>query len=605
MDLAKLHLHWGESKYKGTSYRSYSLARPYRHNGKNRKEIVMKLGRLSDEEANRWRDLLKVLKNPGAFLTTLEDIIVTHHYNYLDVAVANAIWDKWGLDHIFQGNGKREVSIATIARILTINRCIDPSAKSRTPEWVRGTALPWLLNVKTSQINSSRIFRELVIIEKHKEEICNYLFTWMMKNNPDSLKSVFYDLSSTSFSGSRCMMMNWGWCKDGFKNHIVLALVVNRDGLPYYWEILPGGTSDSKTITWLLERLKERFKIDGTTLIFDRGMVSDNNLTLLEDEGIKYISAMDRDQIEGISCLDFSEFSHLDPNCVEEQADNLPEFTKVDNNTYYQEIKVEGRRRYILCFNPQLFKDQRKARSQAVEDFRTFVKGVNIELSEAKKSRQYKSTYEKFKRKLEKTKLNDFVDITLYIKHVVRKVHDDAERKVRTYQATVMVNDAKMLVAGRLDGFWLLVTNHTEKTRQGFNVSTQEVIKPYRDKYIIESAFRDIKSFVEIEPIFVWTNLHVKAHYTICVLSYLINRTLTLWLHKTPGEATRQIVSHERLYEELSDCYIDRIEVINAKKSQYKMTHPTNNQKELLYRLGLRKLLTCEILEKANAFNDA
>ena len=48
---------------------------------------------------------------------------------YLDTAIANAIWDEWGLDVVFQNGGKRLVSIATVARILTINRCIDPAAK--------------------------------------------------------------------------------------------------------------------------------------------------------------------------------------------------------------------------------------------------------------------------------------------------------------------------------------------------------------------------------------------------------------------------------------------------------------------------------------------
>jgi hypothetical protein len=50
MNLKDLHLHWGESSYKGTSYRSYSLARAFRFNGKNRKETVLKLGKLTDEE---------------------------------------------------------------------------------------------------------------------------------------------------------------------------------------------------------------------------------------------------------------------------------------------------------------------------------------------------------------------------------------------------------------------------------------------------------------------------------------------------------------------------------------------------------------------------
>lgn len=601
MDLSQLHLHWGESRYKGNNYRTYSLARPFRENGKNRKQIVLKLGKLTDEEADKWRGLLKAFKKPGVFLTTLEDIIVTEHYAYLDVAVANAIWDEWKLDHIFQGNGKRDISVATVARILTINRCIDPSAKSKTPEWFQGTALPWVLNVKASQINASRIFRELVSIEDHKEALCTYLFERLSTDNPDSMRSVFYDLSSTHFSGSRCILMKWGHCKDGFKNHVVLALVVNQEGLPFYWEVLPGGTTDSKTIVWLLGRLKERFKVHGTTVVFDRGMVSDDNLTLLEDERIKYISAMDKNQIEGITSLDFTKFSHLNPHEVNEQAKDLPDFIEIED-THYREIKVEGKRRYILCFNPQLFKDQRKARAQAVEDFRAFVKNQNIELSEAKNSRQYEATYEKFRCKLAKGKLKDFVDVRLQTKHVRRRSPDGAEHKVRTYQATVSADETKMLQAGRLDGFWLLVTNHSEKTSQGFTMAAKEAIKPYREKVIIESAFRDIKSFIEIEPVFVWTDLHVKAHYTICVLAHLINQTLSLRIHKHKGDGTRDIVSHERLFKELSQCSMDRIEVENVQKARYNISRATHRQRELLQRLGLGVLLKNKIWERVNAF---
>ncbi|MEA3348395.1 MAG: hypothetical protein U9Q39_04955, partial [Pseudomonadota bacterium] len=65
---------------------SYSLARAYREDGKNRKEIFVKLGKLSDEAANQWRTLLKALKKPGSFITTGDDIAVVNHYAYLDVA---------------------------------------------------------------------------------------------------------------------------------------------------------------------------------------------------------------------------------------------------------------------------------------------------------------------------------------------------------------------------------------------------------------------------------------------------------------------------------------------------------------------------------------
>jgi len=450
-------------------------------------------------------------------------------------------------------------------------------------------------------INTARIFRELGLIEKYKEAICKHLFNLLSRRNPDSMKSVFYDLSSTTFTGSRCVLMKWGHCKEGYRNHVVLAVVVNQDGLPFYWEVLPGGTADATTIVWLLERLKKRFKTNETTLVFDRGMVSDDNLALLEGAEIKYISAMDKSQLETLTDIDFTNFLYFDSKNIDEQVCELTDFIKLDNNTYYREVKGKGSRRYILCFNPQLFKDQRNAREQAIENFRLFAISLNTELQEAKKSRQRKTTYKKFKRGLVKYKLTKFVDVTLRIKHVVHKKPDKTKQKIRTYQGSVAVDNTEQQTAGRLDGFWLLVTNHIEQKNNFFSVSAQQAIAPYRDKVVIEAAFRDIKSFVQVAPVWVWTEAHVKAHYTICVLSHLLNRTLTLRLHEKKGDITEKIVSHEKLYEKLSGCMIDGIKIENMDLTTYNMSRPTAEQKELLDRVGMKHLLSSDIEKKVKA----
>ena len=84
-------------------------------------------------------------------------------------------------------------------------------------------------------------------------------------------------------------------------------------------------------------------------------MVSDDNLSLLENDKIKYISAMDKNQIEDITEIDFTKFTHLHPDKINEQLDNFSKFKKINANTVAHEVKVRGKRRYILCFNPQLF----------------------------------------------------------------------------------------------------------------------------------------------------------------------------------------------------------------------------------------------------------
>ena len=174
------------------------------------------------------------------------------------------------------------------------------------------------------------------------------------------------------------------------------------------------------------------------------------------------------------------------------------------------------------------------------------------------------------------------------------------KHKIRTYQATVVVDDNKMHLAGKQDGFWLLVTNHSEKEDNEFKLKTEEAITPYREKEIIEEAFKNIKSFVMIEPVFVWTEYHVKAHYTVCVLTYLINRTLTMRLHENKGDKSKEIVTHQKLFKESSKCMLDYIEVKNIQQKKFNLTKSTAKQKELLQRVGLPNLMNRKIVDKAN-----
>ena len=93
----------------------------------------------------------------------------------------------------------------------------------------------------------------------------------------------------------------------------------------------------------------------------------------------------------------------------------------------------------------------------------------------------------------------------------------------------------------------------------------------------------------------------MKAHYTICVLSYLINRTLTLRLHQYEGEVTSDIVSHEKLYTKLAGCMIDQFKIKNAGLLTYNMSIPDEEQKELLDRIKLKKLTGDSIVKKIRA----
>ena len=134
--------------------------------------------------------------------------------------------------------------------------------------------------------------------------------------------------------------------------------------------------------------------------------------------------------------------------------------------------------------------------------FEQFVKDQNQELLEAKGHRDFHATKAKFCAQLRKAKLQDFVEVDMEEKYVPKKTKDML-KAIRTYQAVIRVNEEKKVESGKLDGFWLLVTNLSEKENGEFVSNTQAVVQPYRDKVIIESSFRDIKSFIEIAPVHV------------------------------------------------------------------------------------------------------
>lgn len=604
MDLAKLHLHWGSCKRGRRVHKSYSLARAYREDGKNRKEIVVKLGKLSDSEVEQWKLALQSVKKPTATPTSLDKIVIQSNRSYLDVAVILETWNSWGLGQLFDSacsDRKRDIPLSSIAALLTINRCIDPTTKSQIPTWTKKTALPLLLDTTLPEFNSSRVFRELSAIESCKNQLSQHLCERMIQTCPEAMKSLFYDLSSTTFTGNKCLLVSWGHCKEGYENHIVLALIVNTKGLPIYWEVLEGGTADATTISWLLGRLKEKLPslLPTPTMVFDRGMVSDENLALLEAGGVKYITAMDKNQVEEIAKFDFLEFSKF---TSEETVKHLLDtnFIPLDETTFCKEVNLIGERRYVLSFNAQLCLDQRKAREEQVVRFNQFVDEQNKELQEAKGHRDLAATKAKFDDYLRKAKLQGFIKVEFEEKYLPKKTKKML-KAIRSYQATAHVDTEKKIESGRLDGFWLLVTNLSEKENDLFVQDTKSVVQPYRDKVVIESSFRDIKSFIEIAPVHVWNPEHVRAHYTICVLAYLMDRTLTLTLHERQGSASKEIVAHERLYQELRECRLNQLKVAGSNLTAYALTESSEKQKDLLERLQMPHLVTPAALQQLSS----
>ncbi len=77
-----------------------------------------------------------------------------------------------------------------------------------------------------------------------------------------------------------------------------------------------------------------------------------------------------------------------------------------------------------------------------------------------------------------------------------------------------------------MEGVCVFVTNHLKADTKE-RVDARDIIAGYRDKKRVEEAFRNVKSFIKFQPVYVRKDVHVRAHYTICVLAYLLDITIT------------------------------------------------------------------------------
>jgi transposase len=557
----------------------YSLVEPYRENGKNRHRVITYLSDLTPEDVQQIRRGLAVMKGLEIETIKVEDLIFGNHWRYLDIAFLDVIWKQWKLSQIFPQSEDKNVQTSEIVEILTLYRCLDPGSYLSAVDWFNKTALDRILHINSQHINKSRIFRELDLIEDKKEDIERYLYKTMKKRDEDSMHIVFYDLTDSYFEGRKCELASSGRTKsNGFrKKRVVLSLLVNSKGYPFAWDILEDYTTDVKTIKSLSNQWKTEFKFKDNeiVLVFDRGMVSDENLKHLELEKYKYITALDKNQIPVTQKVNIERFESINEENMTEQIIKM-EFRKYDDTTYYENLGIVDGRRYVLIFNPEMLTDQRQSRKELIQRAKDYLDRENEALSGAKKSRNRAKTKNRIDKQLKSMKAMNFVDYDLeplIIKadgmeinsfHIISKETDENREAIKKAEQT--------------DGLWAIVTNTLSKVDDENGFTEDDLIHAYRDKNQIEQAFKDVKSFIKIQPFNVWTPKHVRAHYTICVLSYMLDITIANRLK----EVDIGVKSPQKVYDVLKDGIIGKITMKSMGDEFLKLMSPQSQQKAIL-----------------------
>ncbi len=561
--------------HKGKVYETYALTESYREGGKVKHRNIASLGALAPERIQRMQLVLKAQRIDGVFVGHLSDVVAKQHFRFLDVAVLDDFWKQFGLDQFF--------AELPYAESMVVNRCLDPKSKINIKDWTNKTVLPRLHG--SDHVDGYGVYRALDSIADREAELQRYLAERYRQLGITAGNTIFYDITSSYFEGTKCVLASFGYSRDHRpdRQQVVIALVVTPEGYPLYWQVLPGYIHDATTVKDLLRVLKDRLGIEQCLMVFDRGMVSVENLEAISAQNLTYVSALDKNEIPDILESDFQSL------VVKDWKENLLArgFSVYDKNLVYREHVDDGKR-FVLAFNLQLCLDQRQTRAQQIGKAEAFLSALNENLSKAGKSRVRDTTEVKVEKGLKRWGMKKIITWHLEPTVVSFQPSQGNARDVNTFRIVYSINQEALQEQGKMDGVFCFVTNDLSD-----NLTCHRVIGYYRRKNKIEEAFREIKSYLRLRPFYLTRARRVRAHVTICVLGYLLLNALEERLVSSSVK-----LSGPSTLEMLRECQVNRIGPHDSEAFVESITQLTKDQVEILNELHLNHLTEKKYLSK-------
>ncbi len=284
------------------------------------------------------------------------------------------------------------------------------------------------------------------------------------------LTLAFFDTTSIYFEGEGDTFGEYGNSKDSRPDlkQMVVGVVLDQGETPLCSEMWPGNTADVKTLIPIVTRLQKRFGIGRICIVADRGMISRETITELERNHIDYILGVRMRSQKDIGT---------------DVLSRAGRYHEVEENLKVKEVLHRGKR-YIVCVN----EDQAK---KDAHDRQAIVTALEERMTKGTKGLIGNKGYRKY---------------------------------VRMEKDAVSIDEDKVADEARYDGKWVLATNTSLKP--------EHVARQYKNLWMVEQAFRTMKSVLNTRPIFHKRTETIRGHVFCSFLALILMKELRTRLAK-------------------------------------------------------------------------
>jgi len=172
-----------------------------------------------------------------------------------------------------------------IFKHLVLARLVYPTSKLKTSNY--------LIKYKNIDIPVQQLYRYLdKLYQDFKESIQQISYEHTLKILENVISVVFYDVTTLYFQiDDEDEIRKRGFSKEGRHQNpqIVLGLLVSVDGYPLAYEIFEGNKFEGHTMLPVIDRFKEKYKLDKLVIIADSGLLSNQNITELQKKKYEFI----------------------------------------------------------------------------------------------------------------------------------------------------------------------------------------------------------------------------------------------------------------------------------------------------------------------------
>ena len=257
---------------------------------------------------------------------------------------------------------------------------------------------------------------------------------------------------------------------------VVVGMAVTRRGIPVRVWTFPGNASDQVIIRKARDDLRD-WNLSRVIWVLDRGFTSERNRRYLQRAGGHYIvgEKLRSDSTEASAALARQGRYHV-----------------VDGGLRVKQVRVDDgtdRDLFVICHNPDRAERDRTIREQILARLTDQIAGTD-KLTPAKRRELYGAlgTKPAFKRLLRQTPTG----------------------KLRVDRAAVATE-------AKLDGKFLLRTSDE-------SLSATDIALGYKALYEAERGWRDMKSTIDLRPVYHRREDRIQAHVQLCWLALLLLR---------------------------------------------------------------------------------